>query len=135
MFYIVARSLFRLFQLRHGKKQVEEIKQPGLEVSQACLHCKKEPVNCVQKTLRDLAFVFNDLEWSLWKSGLTSRNGLDLPNQGQFWPPFALLPKAAGDLSGERAAWRPTLAGCRAIVHQHLDQILTLMIAVHHVGH
>ncbi len=35
----------------------------------------------------------------------------------------------------ERAEWRPTLAGCKAIIHQHLDQTLTLMIAGHRVGH
>jgi hypothetical protein len=35
----------------------------------------------------------------------------------------------------ERAEWRPTLAGCKVIVHQHLDQTLTLMIAGHRVGH
>ena len=26
----------------------------------------------------------------------------------------------------ERAEWRPTLAGCKAIIHQHLDTTLTL---------
>ena len=35
----------------------------------------------------------------------------------------------------ERAEWRPTLAGCKAIIHQHLDMTLTLMIAGHRVGH
>jgi hypothetical protein len=35
----------------------------------------------------------------------------------------------------ERAEWRPTLAGCKAIIHQHLDTSLTLMIAGHRVGH
>ena len=35
----------------------------------------------------------------------------------------------------ERAEWRPTLAGCKVIVHQHLDTTLTLMIAGHRVGH
>ncbi len=35
----------------------------------------------------------------------------------------------------ERAEWRPTLAGCKAIIHQHLDATLTLMIAGHRVGH
>ena len=35
---------------------------------------------------------------------------------------------------------RPTgatayLAGCKAIIHQHLDQTLTLMIAGHRIGH
>jgi hypothetical protein len=35
----------------------------------------------------------------------------------------------------ERADWRPTLAGCKVIIHQHLDQTLTLMIAGHRVGH
>jgi len=34
----------------------------------------------------------------------------------------------------ERAEWRPTLAGCKVIVHQHLDTTLTLMIAGHRVG-
>jgi len=34
----------------------------------------------------------------------------------------------------ERAEWRPTLAGCKAIIHQHLDATLTLMIAGHRVG-
>jgi hypothetical protein len=34
----------------------------------------------------------------------------------------------------ERAEWRPTLAGCKAIIHQHLDTTLTLMIAGHRVG-
>jgi hypothetical protein len=34
----------------------------------------------------------------------------------------------------ERAEWRPTLAGCKVIIHQHLDQTLTLMIAGHRVG-
>ena len=29
----------------------------------------------------------------------------------------------------------PTLAGCKAIIHQHLDTTLTLMIAGHRVGH
>jgi hypothetical protein len=32
-------------------------------------------------------------------------------------------------------AGRPTLAGCKAIIHQHLDTALTLMIAGHRVGH
>jgi pimeloyl-ACP methyl ester carboxylesterase len=35
----------------------------------------------------------------------------------------------------ERAEWRPTLAGCKVIIHQHLDQTLTLTIARHRVGH
>jgi hypothetical protein len=35
----------------------------------------------------------------------------------------------------ERAHWRNTLAGCKAIIHQHLDQTLTLTIAGHRVGH
>ena len=35
----------------------------------------------------------------------------------------------------ERAHWRHTLAGSKAIIHQHLDQTLTLMIAGHRVGH
>ena len=35
----------------------------------------------------------------------------------------------------ERAEWRPTLAGCKVIIHQHLDQSLTLIIAGHRVGH
>src|SRR6202166_5081254 len=35
----------------------------------------------------------------------------------------------------ERAEWRPTLAGCKVIIHQHLDANLTLMIAGHRVGH
>ena len=35
----------------------------------------------------------------------------------------------------ERAHWRPTLAGCKAIIHQHLDTTLTLMIAGHRIGH
>ena len=34
----------------------------------------------------------------------------------------------------ERAEWRPTLAGCKVIIHQHLDTTLTLMIAGHRVG-
>ena len=35
----------------------------------------------------------------------------------------------------EPAEWRPTLAGCKAIIHQHLDQTLTLTIAGHRIGH
>jgi hypothetical protein len=35
----------------------------------------------------------------------------------------------------ERDEWRPTLAGCKVIIHQHLDTTLTLMIAGHRVGH
>lgn len=35
----------------------------------------------------------------------------------------------------ERAHWRSTLAGCKAIIHQHLDTTLTLMIAGHRIGH
>src|ERR1700688_3279841 len=35
----------------------------------------------------------------------------------------------------ERAHWRHTLAGSKAIIHQHLDQTLTLMIAGHRIGH
>jgi transposase len=35
----------------------------------------------------------------------------------------------------EPAEWRPTLAGCKLIIHQHLDQTLTLTIAGHRVGH
>ncbi len=35
----------------------------------------------------------------------------------------------------ERAHWRHTLAGCKAIIHQHLDGTLTLMIAGHRIGH
>ena len=31
--------------------------------------------------------------------------------------------------------WGPTLVGCKVIIHQHLDQTLTLMIAGHCVGH
>lgn len=34
----------------------------------------------------------------------------------------------------ERAEWRPTLAGCKVIIHQHPDKTLTLMIAGHRVG-
>ena len=34
----------------------------------------------------------------------------------------------------ERAEWRPTMAGCKVIIHQHLDTTLTLMIAGHRVG-
>lgn len=35
----------------------------------------------------------------------------------------------------ERAHWRHTLAGSKAIIHQHLDLTLTIMIAGHHIGH
>jgi hypothetical protein len=35
----------------------------------------------------------------------------------------------------ERAEWRPTMAGCKVIIHQHLDTTLTLMVAGHRVGH
>ena len=35
----------------------------------------------------------------------------------------------------ELADWRHTLAGCKVIIHQHLDTTLTLMIAGHRVGH
>jgi hypothetical protein len=35
----------------------------------------------------------------------------------------------------EPAEWRHTLAGCKVIIHQHLDATLTLMIAGHRVGH
>ena len=35
----------------------------------------------------------------------------------------------------ERAHWRHTLAGSKAIIHQHLDMTLTLMIAGHRIGH
>ncbi len=35
----------------------------------------------------------------------------------------------------EPAHWRDTLAGCKAIIHQHLDMTLTLMIAGHRIGH
>ena len=35
----------------------------------------------------------------------------------------------------ERAEWRPTLAGCKVILYQHMDTTLTLMIAGHRVGH
>jgi transposase len=35
----------------------------------------------------------------------------------------------------ERAHWRNTLAGCKAIIHQHLDNTLTLMIAGHRIGY
>ena len=35
----------------------------------------------------------------------------------------------------ERAHWRHTLAGSKAIIHQHLDQTLTIMIAGHRIGH
>jgi transposase len=35
----------------------------------------------------------------------------------------------------EPAEWRPTMAGCKVIIHQHLDQTLTLTIAGHRVGH
>jgi hypothetical protein len=34
----------------------------------------------------------------------------------------------------ERAEWCPTLAGCKVIIHQHLDATLTLMIAGYRVG-
>jgi hypothetical protein len=34
----------------------------------------------------------------------------------------------------ERVRWRGTMAGCRVIVHQHLDQTLTLNIAGHRIG-
>ena len=34
----------------------------------------------------------------------------------------------------ELAEWRPTLAGCKVIIHQHLDQTLTLTVAGHRVG-
>jgi len=35
----------------------------------------------------------------------------------------------------EPAQWRSTLAGCKAIIHQHLDATLTLTIRGHRVGH
>jgi hypothetical protein len=35
----------------------------------------------------------------------------------------------------ERAEWRPTMAGCKVVIHQHLDATLTLIIAGHRVGH
>src|SRR5450631_1618471 len=35
----------------------------------------------------------------------------------------------------EPAEWRHTLAGCKVIIHQHLDTTLTLMIAGHRIGH
>ena len=35
----------------------------------------------------------------------------------------------------ERAEWRPTLAGCKVIIHEHMDTTLTLMIVGHRVGH
>ena len=35
----------------------------------------------------------------------------------------------------ERAHWRNTLAGCKAIIHQHLDATLTIMISGHRIGH
>ena len=35
----------------------------------------------------------------------------------------------------ERAEWRPTLAGCKVSIHQHLDTTLTLMVLGHRVGH
>ena len=35
----------------------------------------------------------------------------------------------------EPAEWRHTLAGCKVIIHQHLDATLTLTIAGHRVGH
>ncbi len=35
----------------------------------------------------------------------------------------------------ERAHWRHTLAGCKTIIHQHLDMTLTLMIAGQRIGH
>ena len=34
----------------------------------------------------------------------------------------------------ERAHWRHTLAGCKTIIHQHLDMTLTLMIAGQRIG-
>jgi hypothetical protein len=35
----------------------------------------------------------------------------------------------------EPAVWRGTMAGCKVIIHQHLDQTLTLTIGGHRVGH
>jgi hypothetical protein len=35
----------------------------------------------------------------------------------------------------EPAEWRPTMAGCKVIIHQHLDATLTLTIGGHSVGH
>ena len=35
----------------------------------------------------------------------------------------------------ERPHWRHTLAGCNAIIHQHLDMTLTLMIAGDRIEH
>src|SRR3984885_3306101 len=34
----------------------------------------------------------------------------------------------------ERAEWGPPLAGCKVIIHEHMDTTLTLMIAGHRVG-
>jgi transposase len=34
----------------------------------------------------------------------------------------------------EPAEWRPTLVGCKVIIHQHQDTTLTLMVAGHRVG-
>jgi hypothetical protein len=34
----------------------------------------------------------------------------------------------------ERAHSRDTLAGCKAVIHQHLDTTLTLMISGHRIG-
>jgi len=35
----------------------------------------------------------------------------------------------------EPAEWRGTMAGCKVIIHQHLDATLTLTIGGHRVGH
>ena len=35
----------------------------------------------------------------------------------------------------EPAEWRATMAGCKVIIYQHLDQTLTLTVAGHRVGH
>jgi hypothetical protein len=35
----------------------------------------------------------------------------------------------------EPAEWRPTMAGCKVVIHQHLDATLTLTIAGNRVGH
>ena len=34
----------------------------------------------------------------------------------------------------ERAEWRPTLAGCKVIIHQHLDRTVSIRFGPHVVG-
>jgi len=69
-----------------------------------------------------------------WRQRLEEQGHKGLLDQRRGTPSRRRVPKAKAEdntvrfhnlvMQIERAEWRPTLAGCKVIIHQHLDQTL-----------